>query len=46
MTEKDPAGDTFLAQLCVQWEAATVVARRKGIAAEHMYADAFYTQGT
>ncbi len=27
-------------------EAATVVARRKGIAAEHIHADAFYTQGT
>jgi ferredoxin-NAD(P)+ reductase (naphthalene dioxygenase ferredoxin-specific) len=27
-------------------EAATVVARRKGLAAEHIYADAFYTQGT
>lgn len=27
-------------------EAATVVARRKGIAASHVYADAFYTQGT
>ncbi|MBK6715734.1 MAG: 2Fe-2S iron-sulfur cluster binding domain-containing protein [Burkholderiales bacterium] len=27
-------------------EAATVLARRKGIAAEHIYADAFYTQGT
>ena len=27
-------------------EAATVVARRKGIASEHVYADAFYTQGT
>jgi naphthalene 1,2-dioxygenase ferredoxin reductase component len=27
-------------------EAATVVARRKGIAAAHIYADAFYTQGT
>jgi ferredoxin-NAD(P)+ reductase (naphthalene dioxygenase ferredoxin-specific) len=27
-------------------EAATVVARRKGIAAEHIYADAFYAQGT
>jgi ferredoxin-NAD(P)+ reductase (naphthalene dioxygenase ferredoxin-specific) len=26
-------------------EAATVVARRRGIAAEHIYADAFYTQG-
>jgi naphthalene 1,2-dioxygenase ferredoxin reductase component len=26
-------------------EAAIVVARRKGIAAEHIYADAFYTQG-
>jgi ferredoxin-NAD(P)+ reductase (naphthalene dioxygenase ferredoxin-specific) len=27
-------------------EAATLVARQKGIAAEHIYADAFYTQGT
>jgi ferredoxin-NAD(P)+ reductase (naphthalene dioxygenase ferredoxin-specific) len=27
-------------------EAATVVARRKGISGEHIYADAFYTQGT
>jgi naphthalene 1,2-dioxygenase ferredoxin reductase component len=27
-------------------EAATVLARRKGIGAEHIYADAFYTQGT
>jgi ferredoxin-NAD(P)+ reductase (naphthalene dioxygenase ferredoxin-specific) len=27
-------------------EAATIVARRKGIASEHIYADAFYTQGT
>lgn len=27
-------------------EAATVVARRKGIAAGHIHADAFYTQGT
>ena len=27
-------------------EAASVVARRRGIAAEHIYADAFYTQGT
>lgn len=27
-------------------EAATVVARRMGIAAGHIYADAFYTQGT
>lgn len=27
-------------------EAATVVARRKGIAPAHIYADAFYTQGT
>ncbi|MDP1532743.1 MAG: naphthalene 1,2-dioxygenase, partial [Rubrivivax sp.] len=27
-------------------EAATVVARRRGIAAEHIDADAFYTQGT
>jgi naphthalene 1,2-dioxygenase ferredoxin reductase component len=27
-------------------EAATVVARGRGIAAEHIYADAFYTQGT
>jgi ferredoxin-NAD(P)+ reductase (naphthalene dioxygenase ferredoxin-specific) len=27
-------------------EAATVVARRRGIAPGHIYADAFYTQGT
>jgi naphthalene 1,2-dioxygenase ferredoxin reductase component len=27
-------------------EAATVVARRKGVLPEHIYADAFYTQGT
>jgi ferredoxin-NAD(P)+ reductase (naphthalene dioxygenase ferredoxin-specific) len=27
-------------------EAATVVARHRGIASEHIYADAFYTQGT
>ena len=27
-------------------EAATVVARRKGVAAGHLYADAFYAQGT
>ncbi|MFM2119274.1 MAG: hypothetical protein RL722_742 [Pseudomonadota bacterium] len=27
-------------------EASTVVARRKGLVAEHIYADAFYTQGT
>lgn len=27
-------------------EAATVVARRRGVEAEHVYADAFYTQGT
>jgi naphthalene 1,2-dioxygenase ferredoxin reductase component len=27
-------------------EAATVVARRKGVPAEHIHADAFYTQGT
>lgn len=27
-------------------EAATVVARRRGIAPEHIHADAFYTQGT
>lgn len=27
-------------------EAATVVVRRQGIPAEHIYADAFYTQGT
>ena len=27
-------------------EAATVVARRRGIPAGHIYADAFYTQGT
>jgi uncharacterized protein (TIGR01777 family) len=27
VTEENPAGDTFLARLCVQWEAATAVAR-------------------
>jgi ferredoxin-NAD(P)+ reductase (naphthalene dioxygenase ferredoxin-specific) len=27
-------------------EAATLVARQKGIGPEHIYADAFYTQGT
>jgi naphthalene 1,2-dioxygenase ferredoxin reductase component len=27
-------------------EAATVIARRRGIAADHIYADAFYSQGT
>ena len=27
VTEEDPPGDTFLAGLCVQWEAATAVAR-------------------
>jgi len=27
-------------------ESASLVARRKGIASEHIYADAFYTQGT
>jgi naphthalene 1,2-dioxygenase ferredoxin reductase component len=27
-------------------EAAMLVARRKGIATEHIYADAFYTQGS
>jgi hypothetical protein len=27
-------------------EAATMVARQRGIAAEHIHADAFYRQGT
>jgi len=27
VTEADPAGDTFLSQVCVQWEAASAVAR-------------------
>ena len=27
-------------------EAATLVARRKGVAPDHIHADAFYTQGT
>ena len=31
VTEADPAGHTFLAQLCVQWEAATQVARDAGV---------------
>jgi uncharacterized protein (TIGR01777 family) len=31
VTEEDPAGDTFLAGLCVQWEAATGVAGGAGV---------------
>ncbi len=31
VTEADPAGHTFLAQLCVQWEAAAEVARDAGV---------------
>ncbi len=31
VTEETPPGDTFLAQLCVQWEAATAVARNADV---------------
>jgi uncharacterized protein (TIGR01777 family) len=31
VTEEDPAGDSFLAQLCVQWEAATAAAREADV---------------
>lgn len=32
VTENDPAGDSFLARVCVDWEAATEPARQAGIA--------------
>ena len=31
VTEETPPGDTFLAQLCVKWEAATAVARNADV---------------
>jgi uncharacterized protein (TIGR01777 family) len=31
ITEEEPAGSDFLAQLCVRWEAATVPAREAGV---------------
>jgi len=31
ITESDPAGEGFLAELCVQWEAATATAARAGV---------------
>jgi uncharacterized protein (TIGR01777 family) len=36
VTEKDPAGTDFLAQLCVQWEAATAPAEAAGIRVAHL----------
>lgn len=36
VTEKDPAGSDFLAQLCVQWEAATAPAEAAGIRVAHL----------
>jgi uncharacterized protein (TIGR01777 family) len=35
VTEKDPAGQDFLAQLCVQWEAATAAAEAAGVRVVH-----------
>jgi uncharacterized protein (TIGR01777 family) len=36
VTEQDPAGSDFLAQLCVQWEAATAAAEKAGIRVAHL----------
>jgi hypothetical protein len=36
VTEQDPAGSDFLAQLCVQWEAATAPAEAAGIRVVHL----------
>jgi uncharacterized protein len=36
VTEQDPAGSDFLAQLCVQWEAATSAAEKAGIRVAHL----------
>jgi len=36
VTEDTPAGDTFLADICVQWEAATAVARDTGVRVVNM----------
>jgi len=36
VTEVSPAGDTFLSDMCVQWEAATAVARDAGVRVVNM----------
>ena len=36
VTEDDAAGDTFLGQLCVQWEAAADVARDADVRVVHL----------
>jgi uncharacterized protein (TIGR01777 family) len=36
VTEQDPAGTDFLAQLCAQWEAATAPAEAAGIRVAHL----------
>jgi uncharacterized protein (TIGR01777 family) len=36
VTEQDPAGSDFLAQLCVRWEAATATAEAAGIRVAHL----------
>jgi uncharacterized protein (TIGR01777 family) len=36
VTEQDPPGDDFLAQLCAQWEAATVSAEDAGVRVVHL----------
>jgi uncharacterized protein (TIGR01777 family) len=36
VTEQDPAGSDFLAQLCAQWEAATAPAQAAGVRVVHL----------
>lgn len=36
VTEKDPAGSDFLAQVCAQWEAATAPAEAAGVRVVHL----------
>jgi uncharacterized protein len=36
VTEQDPAGSDFLAQVCAQWEAATTAAETAGIRVAHL----------
>jgi uncharacterized protein (TIGR01777 family) len=36
VTEDDPAGSDFLAQLCVRWEAATATAETTGVRVAHL----------
>jgi uncharacterized protein (TIGR01777 family) len=36
VTEQDPAGHDFVAQLCVQWEAATAAAEASGVRVVHL----------